>query len=104
MDKRKFALVAIGIMVLSSFGYALFSPFVGVKNSGERDSDGDGIPDNIEVELMLDPYKKNTLEDILKKKEEITQMVINNEISAEEYKRLMSEYNKLIEKMNKTKR
>ncbi len=103
MDKRKFALIAIGIMVLSSFGYAMFSPFVGVENNKEKDSDGDGIPDSVEIELMLDPYKKETIEDLLKKKEEVTQMIINNEISAEEYKRLMNAYNELIEKMNRTK-
>ncbi len=103
MDKRKFALIIIGIMVFSSFGYAMFSPFVNIGNEAVKDSDGDGIPDNVELELMLDPYKKETINDIIKKKEEVTQMVINNEISADEYRKLIEAYNELIEKMNKTK-
>ncbi len=99
MDRRKILFILVFLVIASSFGYALFSPFT---NTEEKDSDGDGIPDIHEKILGLNPYEKNDLNDLKEKLDELNSMVLKGEISISEYnelKRLLLMYMK---KLNKT--
>ncbi len=92
--------ILIVLVIASSFGYALFSPFTIMEE--EVDSDKDGIPDRTEIMIGLDPYKKNTVEDLIKISNQLDQMLLNGTISISDYRYMKRIINELILKMNKS--
>lgn len=83
---RLFALVAVGIMVLSTLAYAIVSnPFAG-EEASQKDSDLDGISDRMEREIGSDPFSQDSVESLEALWQTTRESYINNEISAKEFR------------------
>ncbi len=97
--KKRLILILIILVIASSFGYAFFSPFT---SNEKKDSDGDGIPDIYEKYLGLNPYKKDSVEDLMNKLKELNSMLINGTISISEYNKMKRILLFYINKLNRT--
>ena len=103
-SKAMWALLGIGIMVLSSIAYALLSnPFSSPAPVEEQpepellqleqpspvpasgDADGDGISDSVERELGLNPWQPESIETLRLAEENLYRRYIRGEISLSEY-------------------
>ncbi|NOZ59027.1 MAG: hypothetical protein GXO66_05570 [Euryarchaeota archaeon] len=94
------ALFAVGIMIVSSLAYAIFSkppsespppaasPAEGAPPVFTTDTDGDGIPDTLEMEIGTDPGVRDTRQSLEERRSQIYAAYARGEISGEEYNTL----------------